>query len=325
MVVLMTSCQNGSVDHVGASRLVILQQIPMVEQQFDGNFRAVLDMLYPLQCHDTAFIQDQVFLERIDLTTPYRREFIIPPKLWRDFFGSNNPEKKKSLREDLFYLSDSSFEKNPDRLFLADRKDGTFDQEKILGEYLWRNRNNSMVYLVSSDTVCNSFGTGPARREVHHDLARLNCRIVEDLKKKTREELMNTTVILVLIPPRTEDSVLHKQAPKAGMSRTPGNKTSGKSPACPPDSVVTKTNKQNLSIISEFRNLLHYIATTRDDELKRKYREDAEWQIRRIPEVSIAGINGSLNAFLNSGFSQQVKVSATHNGCGVISGIKIDE
>jgi hypothetical protein len=356
-VAMFTSCQTGSVEHIAATKLVILQKVPVVDNMLDENFKASLELLYPHECHDTVFIQDQVFLERIDLKTPCRHEFAIAPSLLRDFFGSSNPDKKKALREELFYTGDTCFEKKLPRQFLADGEISKEDQPKIIGDYLSRNRKNALVYLVSSDTACRQYQIGGSAREVHSDFARLNCRIVEDLKRKTREELLNATVVLVLLPPETPDTTKSgsaeseevkveqkkvvapvKHTESAPVSRdqnkqkkiksaTPRAERSATHPACPPDSVVKKLNLQYTAIVTEFRNLLHYIATTREDaELKRRYREEAISKIHQIPHVIMEGIPGNdLQAFLNSGFSRNVTVSPVMDRCKVIAGIRIGE
>jgi hypothetical protein len=337
---IMTSCQNDTIEHIGETRLVILQQVPRIENKFDENFRAMLELLYPHVCHDTAFIQDRIFLERIDLSAPYTREFIIPQSLVRDFFGSNNPDKKRALREELFYLSDSSFEKNPGKQFLTDSPISHINQSKAIGAYLMRNRNNAMVYLISSDTLHKKYETGGVSREVWTDFARLNCKIVADLRKKSKEELLNTTVILVAIPPEIIDTTANPVRPDTICSPKKHNISKGRvDPAsrtevskragshCPPDSVVNRINKKRTSIMTEFRNLLHYIATTQDDaDLKAKYKEDAYSEIHKIPQVTIDGIpDHDLRKFLNSGFSRNVAVSPVTDHCGVIAGIRISE
>lgn len=325
---VMTSCQNRSVGHIGATRLVIMQQIPVIESRFDENFRATLDLLLPHQCHDTAFIQEQIFLERIDLEVPFRKEFVIPPKLWRDFFGSNNPDTKKTLREDMFYLGDTCFEKNTDRQFLAESRLGCTSYQQVIGDFLRRNRN-ALVYFISTDTLQKNYDAGGLHRLVHHDPVKLNCRIVEDLRKKPLEELAGTTVIMILIPPGIPDT-LRKQGPVSTRQvqhhRAPV-KAGGRltNAGCPPDSVVHKANEYHRILINEFRNLLHYIATTEDEELKQKYIADADREIHKIPGACIEGIAGSLGEFLNSGFSKHVKVFPLTDKCNVITGIKIND
>ncbi|MCX6269363.1 MAG: hypothetical protein NTW16_18755 [Bacteroidetes bacterium] len=331
------SCENGSIEHMGDTRLVLLQKVPVVETRFDENFKAALELLYPHECHDTVFIQDRIFLERIDLTVPFKREFIIPPSLMRDFFGSNNPDKKRALREDLFYLSDTSFEKKPDKQFITDSLISTTEPAKLIGDYLARNRSNSLVYLMSNDTNCNNYEIGGAAKSVYHDAAKLNCRIVTDLRKKSREELLRTTVIVVIIPPEileTEPGLeqvasaadnRHKLVRGAVEPAGPKgyHKTTGS--ACPPDSAIAKINRQRLAIIQEFRNLLHYIATTsKDKALKDSFREDAWKEIHKIPQVRIEGIPGNdLSGFLKSDFTRNVVVSPINDRCQVIEGIRI--
>jgi hypothetical protein len=144
-----TSCQNGSVEHIGATKLVILQKVPYVDKSLDENFKATLELLYPHACHDTVFIQDQIFLERIDLKASSKHEFVVPPSLLRDFFGSNNPDKKRALRESLFYLGDTCFERKPGKQLLAETEISPENQPKVIGDYLTRNRKDALVYLVS--------------------------------------------------------------------------------------------------------------------------------------------------------------------------------
>jgi len=325
---ILASCQNGYVGHIAGARLVTVQKIPMAENKFDENFRAMLELLYPYECHDTAFIQDQVFLERIDPDVPFKREFVIPPTLLRDFFGSNNPDKKRALREDLFFLGDSSFEKKTDRQFFTDSRVTKQDQYRLIGAYLLRNRKNALVYLVSNDTSGKTCEIGGVDRKIHNDLAKLNCTIVSDLRKKSSEELLHTTVILVVIPPEVKDTMKNKPEPKAssGVIRRKDYRQ-GTGARCPADSVVSKMNKQRNSVIREFRNLLHYIATTITDEtLKRTYREDAAREIYKIPGVSIEGIpDNDLGKFLNSGFSRNVLVTPVSDPCNLIVGIRITQ
>jgi hypothetical protein len=344
-----TSCQNGSVEHISSTRLVILQKIPMAGNKFDENFKATLELLYPHECHDTVFIQEQVFLERIDLAVPYKHEFSIPRSLMRDFFGSNNPDKKRALREELFFFGDTCFERNPDKPFLTDTLTSKADQSKAISGYLSGNRKNSLVYLVSTDTLCKDYLIGGAIKEVHNDYAKLNCRIVEDLRRKTKEELINTTVILIVLPleindtatiPAEQDTISlvknqQKSRPVKSTSISakkpqkpgPASANHGKSYGCPPDSVVSSINKHRNAIITEFRNLLHYVATTSDDaDLKRKFKEDAYAEIHKIPKVSIEGIAGNdLQKFLNSGFGQSVIVTPVRDPCKVITGVRIGE
>ncbi len=332
------SCQNGSIDHIGGTRLVILQPIPMVENTFDEDFKAMLELLYPIECHDTVFIQDRIFLERIDLAVPFKKEFVIPSSMLRDFFGSNNPDKKRALREELFYGGDTCFEMKPDRQLSVESQISRAKRPLTIGHYLSRNRKNTLVYLVSADTLCKNYKTGGFTREVHNDYAKLNCRIVSDLRQKTREELMNTTVILVLIPAENDDSTgialtidsaANRNASASGIK--PPVASQARMPVegsrrCPADSVVIKINRKRQAVISEFRNLLHYIATTVDDaDLKRKYREDAFAEMHKIPNVKIEGIPGNdLREFLNSGFSRNVAVSPVVDKCGVIAGVGIN-
>jgi hypothetical protein len=346
-LVVATSCQNGSIEHIAATKLVIVKEIPVVENKFDEDFKAVLDLLYPHECHDTVFIQDQVFIERIDLKIPVKHEFVISPSLLRDFFGSNNPDKKAALREDLMYNSDSAFEKRPDSRFLSVSQAGREEQAKAIGDYLSRNRKNALVYFVGSDSLCKTFPTGSTLREVYFDYARLNCRIVEDLKRKNREELAATTVVLVLVPSQIDDSTAERQfednaspastpqqkpvfkslkeTPENSKTRVQQTKSPGMSAKCPPDSTVERLNRQYVAIITEFRNLLHYIATTSNDaELLRKYRDDAFAEIHRIPQVVIEGIKDKdLGRFLNSGFRKDVSVTALTNRCKLIVGVRI--
>ncbi len=332
-LLLVVSCNNGSVDHINSSTLVIVQKIPVVEKKIDENFKAALHLLYPVQCHDTAFIQDQIFLERIDLKVPFKREFVIAPKLWRDFFGSNNPDAKKSLRENLLYLGDTCFEKNPDRPFLTESMIRGEDQPKVIGDYLSRNGKNALVYLISADTAMKTYEINGSAREVFGDFAKLNCKIVSLLRGKTREELNNTSLILVLIPPPgTVDTATGSLQDSIRMvkkgKKLPAIKTAVipvKNTSCPPDSVVNRINKQNNLIINEFRNLLHYIATTNDDELKKWYRQDADEELHKIPGLKIEGIPGHLPEFLNSGFPKNVKVAPILNNCRVIIGVRIGE
>ena len=336
-LLFMASCQNGSIEHIAGARLVILQQIPLVETRFDENFKATLELLYPYECHDTVFIQEQIFLERIDLPVPFKREFLIPPNLMRDFFGSNNPAKKRALREELFYLSDTAFEKKPDRQFLTDSQISSTTPAELIGDYLSRNRTNAFVYLMSNDTTCNNYEIGGVAREVHHDPAKLNCRIVSDLRKKTKEELIHTTVIVVLIPPeiRAEKSAVEQPASTVNDRRQPAGASDDPAShkgnhrkigsACPSDSVISNINRQRLVIIQEFRNLLHYIATTsKDKALKDSFREDAWKEIHKIPEVRIEGIpDNDLTRFLSSDFTRNVMVSPVNDRCLVIEGIRI--
>jgi len=338
IIAVTASCRNDSIGHIGATKLVIMQPIPVTDNRFDENFRAVLDLLMPHRCHDTAFIQDQIFLERIDLEMPYRREFAIPPKLWRDFFGSNNPDKTKALREDMLYFHDTCFEKNTDKQFLTESLTGSTGYADIICRYLSRNRKNSLVYLVSADTMRKTFHAGNFSGEVNSDLARLNCRIVGDLRNKPAEELAGLNVILILIPPEANDTLQHqvsveKTAVRHAAAPPPVQAIATKKPViagipgknarCAPDSVISRINSERNAIINEFRNLLHYIATTTDDDLTRKYRADADREIRRIPGVRIEGIAGNLGDFLNSGFSKQVKVLPLTDHCNMITGIRI--
>jgi hypothetical protein len=344
----MNSCQNGSVERIGATRLVLLQQIPLVENRFDENFKAALELLYPHECHDTVYIQDRIFLERIDLKTPFKREFIIPPSLLRDFFGSNNPDKKRALREELFYFSDTSFEKSPDKQFLTDPEVDRIDHAKAIGDYISGIRKNDVVYLISNDTLYKKFETGGIIREVHNDFAKLNCRIVADLRKKSKEDLVNASVILIVIPPEITDpvsnySLQEKRALPAGHQASAGHKNgktsagasgnerrqgifTGSGSQCPPDSMIVSINKQRHSVIMEFRNLLHYIATTRrDDTLKNTYRKGAFNEIHKIPEVKIEGLpDNGLDEFLHSDFSGNLIVSPVRDQCEVIIGVRIN-
>ncbi|MDP1621222.1 MAG: hypothetical protein Q8M08_02675 [Bacteroidales bacterium] len=324
-LVLFTSCRNEYVAHVGATNLVLLEQIPVVENKFDVNFKASLELLYPHECHDTTFIQEQIFLERIDLKMPFKREFVIPTSLLRDFFGSNNPDKKKTLREELFYFSDTCFEKTPDKQFLLESPSDPTSQSRIIGDYLSRNRKNSVFYLISNDTMVKNYTIGRVATEVFHDPAKVNCRIVSDLRKKAGKELSNTTVLIILIPPVIRDSATRNSPLASFDTDHPKGIRGGKGSPCPPDSVVKKINKHHISVIQEFRNLLHYIATTnKDDTLRRIYREDAYREIHKIPGLKIDGIPGNdLNEFLNSGFSRTPVVSPISDHCKVIIGIRI--
>lgn len=330
-LLLGSSCQNGSIDHIGGVRVVLLEKIPIIENRFDEDFKATLEMLYPFQCHDTTFIQDQVFLERIDLKVPYKREFSIPPSLMRDFFGSNNPDKKKALREEQFYIGDSCFELSPDKQFLTDSEISVADQSKAIGNYLSRNRKNSLVYLVSNDTLLKKQVIGGVARTVHHDLAKLNCMIVSELRKKAREELIRTMVVLIVIPRETGDTssivaITDTTAPRATRKLASGIIKHRAGGPCPSDTEVNNANKHHSAIIREFRNLLHYIATTSSDaSLKSTYQADAYMEIHKIPGVRIEGIpDNDLRKFLSSGFSPSVSVVPVYDDCRMIAGIRID-
>jgi hypothetical protein len=249
----------------------------------------------------------------------------------RDFFGSNNPDKKKALREELFYLGDSCFEKSPDKQFLVDSSISVADQSKVIGNYLSRNRKNSLVYLVSNDTLLKKYVIGGVARTVHHDFAKLNCMIVSELRKKAREELIRTMVILIVIPQEPEDTssiipIANTTSPRATKKMASAIIKHRAGGPCPSDTEVNNTNKHHSAIIREFRNLLHYIATTNSDaSLKSTYQADAYMEIHKIPGVRIEGIpDNDLRKFLSSGFSASVSVSPVYDPCRMIAGIRID-
>jgi|GEM_PF-2420713 len=328
LVLLITACNEGYVGHIGATRLVILQPVPMAGNKSEENFRGTLELLCPHECHDTAFIQERVVLERIDLATPAAKEFVIPQNLVRDFFGSRNPGKKRALREDLLFYGDSAFEKHPGKAFLDTASVTGLDYLKTIGDYLARNRKNALVYFLSSDTLVTTFAAGGIERPVWHDPARLNCRIVADLRKKTPEELAAATVIIILLPPGTDETG-SRSAPKRNRQSgtAPGREGYPKGAPCPPDTVVDKLNIHHNAVIREFRNLLHYIATTKtDDTLRRIYRDDAWNEINKIPGLVVQGVPGNdLRRFLWSGFSANISVTPVVDLCGVITGVRFGQ
>jgi hypothetical protein len=183
--------------------------------------------------------------------------------------------------------------------------------------------------MFSEDTLCNSYLVSGRAHAVFHDPARLNCRIVSDLREFPARVLAGLTVILLVIPPGNQDSATLPVADESGGSPSvPGKIRGGAagrgSAACPPDSVTRRINRERQAIITEFRNLLYYIATTSDAELKRKYREDAVAVISRIKDATVEGIPGrDLAGFLNSGFSRNVTVDAAYDRCGQIGGVYI--
>jgi hypothetical protein len=321
---LASSCHQEHIDHVGAAKLVILQPVPQVENRFDEDFRGALGLLYPFQCHDTVFIQERVFLERIDLEAPVRREFSVTPNLLRDFFGSNNPDKTRALREALFFDGDSAFESQPGTLFLTGSSLDPEDYPGLIGAYVARNRKHTLVYLAGSDTARAWFPVGRDTMKVYHDQAKLSCTIVSALREKSREELAGTTVIVILIPPVPADGGDAFGDTRPVSPRKPSGKSYNR--GCPPDSVVTATNRQRQEVITAFRNLLHYIATTTDDaELKRKFREDAWEALHTIPEVAVEGIAGNdLRRFLYSGFGSNLQVTPMLDRCRLICGVHIE-
>ena len=328
MLAWVAACQNGSVEHLGTARLVILEPIPVTEGKFDEDFRASLELLYPFECHDSVFIQDQVFLDRIDLKPNVTKEFAVASNLLRDFFGSNNPGKKQALREVLFYHGDTCFEKKPGAPFLEATQSCPDTWPALIGDYLSRNRKNSLVYLFSEDTLCVTYPVRGREQVVHHDVARLNCRIVSDLREHAPKALIEMTVIILVIPsgdPEPGQPLLSQD--EGSLPPMPGKragKEAGRLTSCPPDSAIVRVNKERRAIITEFRNLLHYIATSSDAELKRKYREDARAEIYRIKDVIIEGIpRNDLTGFLNSPFSKMITVDATYDRCGQISGVHI--
>jgi hypothetical protein len=328
VIIAASSCQNGNIEHVGTARLVILEPVTMADKKFDENFRAAMELLYPFQCHDSVYIQDRIFLERIDLETPYRREFMIPPSLVRDFFGSNNPAKKQSLREDLFFLSDTSFEIRPDTQFLLPTHAEPGMYPRMIGEYLTRNRKSALVYFFSFDTLIRNFPAGGTFRDVYHDIAKLNCRIVSDLRVLPVSDLPGTSVIILIIPQNTTDTAAtdYPQGSRNNSSAKQRREGFSGSKGCQADTAILRINRERTAIITEFRNLLHYIATTTlDDELKRKYRYAAWAKIGQIPGAVTEGIPGNdLGMFLNSGFSRNVKVYPVFDHCRMIKGVHIE-
>ncbi|MCX6304029.1 MAG: hypothetical protein NT040_03585 [Bacteroidetes bacterium] len=334
----MASCRNGVVEHIHGTRLVILQKIPVEANLTGRNFNAALELLYPHECHDTAFIQDHIFLERIDIKESFTREFVIHSSPLRSFLSRNDPHEKRTLRENLFYLSAASFQKHPDKPFLTDAHTGRDYQLAAIRECLSEVEQDMPVYLIGSDTAGKNCEINGVSRMVYTDVAKLNCRIVEDLRKKSKEELRNTMVTIILLPPGLLDNAdgfagieTGGQHPGVDVKNSAGNHLpskryrTGLGSPCPPDSVVAKTNRKYMSVIEEFRNLLYYIATTSKDEvLKTTFRDDANKEIHNIPNPVIEGIPGNdLNGFLNSGFSRNVVVFPVSDNCGVITGIRI--
>ncbi|HNY01789.1 MAG TPA: hypothetical protein PKG48_04340 [Bacteroidales bacterium] len=343
ILLLPAACQTGYIGHSGSTRLVIAGPVTMEERHFGRDFREALGLLSPHQCHDSTFIQDRVFLERIDTDPPCCREFIIPPSLIRDFFGSNNPEKKKVLREEILFFGDTAFEKHPGDGFLVPSALDTGELQIRLARYLKRLSSHSLVYLYSADTLTGSFPVAGKERSVYHDFGRLNCRIVADLALRSREEQASAEVVVVLLPeppkdfPQAEDTSKpvprSKKLLKARKPETripPGEREVDYAmlPAsgCLPDSIITRLNRDRREVITEFRNLLHCIATTHDDaELKRKFREEADRVIHRIPVPIIEGIpSGDLPAFLATDFTSRITVTPVTDRCHLITGIRID-
>jgi hypothetical protein len=321
-VILAISCVNGSVEHIRDTRLVILQPIPVADDRLDENFMAMLELLYPHQCHDTAFIQDKIILERIDLPVPYKREFTTHPGQFEAFITRNNPEKQRELRTNLFYNSNNSFENYPDRQFFSDPPGSEMSLSNTIGNYLLIHGRGALVYLITSDSTCRNYQISGVQWKVDHDFARLNCRIVEDLKNIDKAELLQTTVILIAVPPENSETTVQSETLSGEIQRS---YTAGSS-NCPPDSAVDRINRERTAIILAFRNLLYYIATTKDADLKTKYRVDAMAEIQKIPKVKIEGIpDKDLPGFLYGGFAKTVRVLPVENGCRIITGVRISD
>jgi hypothetical protein len=323
-IILASACGNGSVEHIRDTRLIILQPIALADGRFDGNFRAMLELLYPHQCHDTAFIQDKISLERIDLPVQVKHEFTTQSNQFREFFDRNNPEKQRTFRTSLFFKSNSAFEKNPDRQFFLAQQISGMSVSNSIGNYLLKYGRGALIYLITSDSTCRNYQISGVQWRADHDFARLNCRIVEDLKKIDKTELPQTTVILIALPPNLAETTMMSQETGAGEEVEDPYKGTGLN--CPPDSVVDRINRQRTTILLAFRNLLYYIATTNDADLKTKYRDDALAEIQKIPKVKIEGIpDKDLPRFLFSGFARTVMVFPVENGCKVITGVRISE
>ncbi len=343
----MSSCQSGYIGHSGSTRLVILQPVRMEDRHFTRNFREALELLCPHECHDSTFIQDRVFLERIDRELPFSREFVIAPNLVRDFFGSNNPEKKRALREEILFFGDSAFEKYPDAAFLDTAALSDDETERRIGDFLDRLQGGEFVYIFSRDTLAGYSTYNGKSEPVYHDYARLNCRIVADLAVLERRQQASAGVVVILLPERRKSrdaaGIADPEAvdypvkgPAGEKTASPGERRNRKKDTgsamrpsdreCPPDSAVARLNRERQAVITEFRNLLHCIATTRDDgQLKRRYREEAGRTLLRIPSPLVEGVpSGDLDRFLASEFSARVTVAPLFNGCRVIEGIRIE-
>jgi hypothetical protein len=274
-----------------------------------------------------VFIQERVFLERIDLETPFRHEFSVTPNLLRDFFGSKNPDKIRALREEMLFTGDSALEQKPDPLLLTASRVEREDFSRLIGAYVARNRNNTLVYLAGSDTTCAWFPAGRDTMKVYHDHAKLTCSIVSALREMSREELAVTTVIVILVPPGAAEEADAFTVPERAAGKghqKPMKRAAGR--GCLPDSVVLALNMERQQVITAFRNLLHYIATTTGDaELKRKFREDAWAALRTIPDVEVEGIPGNdLHRFLYSDFGSEVSVTPITDRCRLICGVRIE-
>jgi len=324
---LFAACNQDHVGHVGSARLVILQPVPVADGRFGEDFRAALELLYPFRCHDSAYIQDRVYLERIDISPFYRREFTETPNLLRDFFGSNNPAKKRALREEMLFLGDTAFEKRPDSRLLSAASAGTAGYTRILEEYLRRNRANMRVYLLGTDTTQQTIAPGGMTLPVFHDPAALACRIVSDLGREEAARLRELAVAVILLPARAKP-FRQPASPRAAspiVADRTDRETPGTPDGCPPDSTVERLNAERQAVITAFRNLLYYIATTGEDAaLRQKFRDDALREAGRIPGLRVEGVPGGLSGFLVSDFGKGTVVTPLTDRCGLIDGVRIE-
>ncbi|MFZ4522097.1 MAG: hypothetical protein ACOYNC_10340 [Bacteroidales bacterium] len=330
-ILWLTSCRHDKVAQIAETRLVLFQEIQFQKTKIDGRFRALLELLYPHECHDTIFIQNRVFLERVDLAVPFSKEFRSSSGVMMDFFSVNSPEAKQAERRQLLFTSTNSLENRPWPQLLADSPLDIGDQDNVVRDFLRKTDTTAMIYLASFDPTRTVFAAHGITREVHHDLSKLNCRIVEDLRKRSQEKLKNATVIILLIPPgiqagATDQLMIERTAPnRVPVSKEAAGKDRGGGSECPPDSVVEMINKRHNEVIREFRNLLYYIATTNKDEaLRKSFREAALREISKIPELTVEGIEDmDLHGFLNSSFRRNVAVVPISDHCNRITGIRI--
>lgn len=322
------ACREVRSYRVAEVKIAVPGPVPVTGGRVDPAFMAVLELMYPFQCHDTVFLQDRLILERMDLANPVTKEFPVKPGGFSALPGMENPDKRVALVEAMLCQGDQSFERQPGGDFVLSRSWNRQKAYRAIGRSLQNLRRGTLVYLIGPDTAKKVF-SGPAlQKEIFHDPAKLNCRIVSDLRTIPGEERSTTRVLILYVPPDRVPGY------SSGSSALPGEVwyagdfpgRAGGSGPCPPDSMIRALNVDRMEIIREFSNYLYYISTTRDDDgLKARYGREAADLLTRIPGFRTEGIPGNdLRQFLGSSFRQGTTADPLIDPCGLICGIRID-
>ena len=323
-ILALCSCSDGYIGHIHETRLVILQPIPDSNHMIEKHFRSFLTLLYPHECHDTTFIQDEVALERIGTPVPYRNGILRNSDPLRDFLGITDAATMRSQVSRWLFSGMHAIEKNPPGALSMDHSFPATQIRDTLLQYINYRCAGAFVYLISMDTACKTFIIGAETIKVCHDPAILNCRIVSDLRNTGDEEAKESLVVIILIPSGDNGTTMENEPFTPNESSWIQQAEMNKTP-CPPANNIGRMNHERDSLITEFRNLLHYIATTKlDVKLRNNFCEEAYREIHRIPGLRVEGIPGNdLHRFLFSGFPVTTTITPIINSCRLITGIRI--